>query len=308
MVTERFDECGLCRFSPDSNQYLPALRILVTLFMLLAACLPLVGLAQTLSTPLPVTSSNATVSAPLRGFEVIARYPHDRAAFTQGLTFYQGHLYESTGIRGHSSIRRVELESGRVLESRHLDDSLFGEGLAVIDHHLVQLTWQSGKAFMYTPVDLSKTGVFNYSGEGWGAVGINRKLVISDGSARLKFINVGDHRQTGSLSVRDGKHPIEGLNELEWVEGLIFANVYPSDYIAQIDPVSGQVVGWIDLGRLMPSSERADSTAVANGIAYNPETGALFVTGKLWPYIYQLKLMETEVLPDKQAVFSAFSS
>ena len=241
-----------------------------------------------------------TETVPDQRYEVVARYPHDRNAFTQGLTFYQGELYESTGLRGRSSVRKLDLKTGQVLETRRLDSSLFGEGLTAADHRLVQLTWQSGSAFIYAPDGLRKTGSFTFSGEGWGIVDIEGQLVISDGSSWLKFINPGDYQQTGSLQVTHRGQPIEGLNELEQVNGLIYANIYPGDCIAMIDPQSGQVVGWIDLGGLMPLSQRKNGTAVANGIAYNPENGYLFVTGKLWPYIYQLKLLKTEALPDKQ--------
>jgi len=264
-----------------------------------ALYLPIISEAETLAPPAQYCNTSASQTtngeaAPNQRYEVVARYPHDRNAFTQGLVFYRGELYESTGMRGRSS------ETGQVLETRRLDRSLFGEGLAVANHQLIQLTWQSGSAFIYTPDGLRKTGSFTFSGEGWGIVNIEGQLVISDGSSWLKFINPGDYQLTGTLQVMHRGQPIEGLNELEQVNGLIYANIYPGDCIAMIDPQSGQVVGWIDLGGLMPLSKRKNGTAVANGIAYNPENGYLFVTGKLWPYIYQLKLLKTEALPDKQ--------
>jgi glutamine cyclotransferase len=249
-----------------------------------------------------VSALPAPVEAvPNRLFEVIARYPHDRNAFTEGLAFYQGELYESTGIRGQSSVRKLDLKSGRALKTRPLNQELFGEGLTVVGQQLVQLTWESGSAFVYAPDDLRQTGSFNFSGEGWGITSMDARLVISDGSSWLRLFNAGDYQQIASLQVTDGGRPLEGLNELETVDGLIYANVYPSDCIAQIDPQSGRVVAWIDLNGLMPLSERPHHSAVANGIAYNPETGELFVTGKLWPYIYQLKLLKTDALPDKRA-------
>ncbi|VAW75363.1 Glutamine cyclotransferase [hydrothermal vent metagenome] len=237
-----------------------------------------------------MASPGFTEAAPTHHFDIIARYPHDQDAFTQGLVMYRGELYESTGLRGRSSVRRLDLESGHVLVSRKLNRTLFGEGLAVVDAQLVQLTWQSGSALVYTPHDLHQTGSFRFSGEGWGSTSIGTQLVISDGSSWLKFLEAGDYRHAASLRVTHNGRPLQGLNELEVVDGLIYANVYPSDCIAQIDPHSGHVVGWIDLGGLMPLSERPHSSAVANGIAYNAGTGDLFVTGKLWPYIYQLKL------------------
>lgn len=239
-------------------------------------------------------------AVPHRPFEIIARYPHDRNAFTEGLAFYRGELYESTGIRGRSSVRRLDLKSGRVLKTRRLNKALFGEGLTVVNQQLVQLTWQSGSAFIYAPNDLRQTGSFNFSGEGWGSTSIDAQLVISDGSSRLRFFDSRNYKQTAILQVTEGGRPLEGLNELETVGDLIYANVYPSDCIAQIDPQSGRVIGWIDLSGLMPLSERPHRSAVANGIAYNPQTGELIVTGKLWPYIYQLRLLETEALLDKK--------
>lgn len=241
-------------------------------------------------------------AAPVRRFEVLARYPHDRGAFTQGLVLYRGDLYESTGRQGQSSVRRVEPASGRILDARALEATLFGEGLAVLEKRLVQLTWKAGTAFIYDPVNLSRVGGFTFEGEGWGSTAVDRHLVVSDGSSWLRFFDGGDYRQVKRLQVTERGRPVTGLNELEAVGELIYANVYPSDCIAQIDARSGQVTGWIDLSGLMPLAERADSTAVANGIAYDPDTKELFVTGKLWPYIFKLRLLPRETMPDKQAV------
>jgi len=237
-------------------------------------------------------------------YRVVNRYPHDPNAFTQGLVYYRGDLYESTGLRGHSAVRRLALKSGRVLDERRIGHKLFGEGLAVLGKQLVQLTWQAGSAFTYTIEDLSQSGEFSFEGEGWGATRLNGELVISDGSSRLRFLSPDDYHQTHTLQVSARGRPLEGLNELEAVGGLIYANVYPSDCIARIDPYSGHVVGWLDLHGLMPVSERPHRSAVANGIAYNAHTGDLFVTGKLWPYLYQLRLQSSAVLPKKRATSS----
>lgn len=247
------------------------------------------------------TAAPVSVEAlPSYPFEVTARYPHDPDAFTQGLVFYQGELYESTGIQGHSSVRKVDLKTGRVLETHVLDKQLFGEGLARVGQQLVQLTWRSGSAFVYATENLQQTGQFALKGEGWGSTHVDQQLVISDGSSWLRFMDTTDYRETDTLQVRAQGYPVKGLNELEFVEGQIFANIYPTDCIARIDPGTGQVVGWINLAGLMPLSERPDGSAVANGIAYDPETARLFVTGKRWPYIYQLKLLNRTMLPDKQ--------
>ncbi len=314
MFAKPSDGVGLRRFSPPCNLHWPALHLFCLIIGLTGLYLPIISLAQTPAAsaqscatltrnPASYTTASQTSvdAAPRHLFEVVARYPHDRNAFTQGLVFYRGDLYESIGIRGRSSVRRLDLKSGQVLKTRRLNKELFGEGLTVLDQRLVQLTWQSGSAFIYAPADLRQTGSFTFSGEGWGSTGFDGQLVISDGSSRLKFVDTDAYQQTASLQVTDHGRPVAGLNELETVDGLIYANVYPSDCIAQIDPQSGRVVGWIDLSGLMPLSERPHRSAVANGIAYKQETGELFVTGKLWPYIYQLRLLKTEALPDKQA-------
>ncbi|TCK18214.1 glutamine cyclotransferase [Thiogranum longum] len=244
------------------------------------------------------TASKLSGTVPDRPYEIVARYPHDQDAFTQGLTFYRGNLYESTGKYRQSSLRLLDLETGNVLKEQRLSHDLFGEGLTVLGQQLVQLTWKSGKAFLYTPDELRETGGFNINGEGWGATGYRNQLVISDGSAWLRFLDARDYHQLKRLQVKFQGNPVKGLNELETVDGLIYANIYPGDCIAQIDPRSGQVVGWINLEGLMPLSARSHSSAVTNGIAYNAETGELFVTGKLWPYIYKLKLLRRKALPD----------
>lgn len=239
--------------------------------------------------------------APQHDFEVVTRYPHDRAAFTQGLVFYRGRLYESTGLLGQSSVRKLDISSGRVEQSLRLPETLFGEGLAVLNQHLVQLTWQAGRGFVYAPADLHETGQFSYTGEGWGSTSVDSQLVISDGSYRLRFFDPADYHLTATLPVTEYGRPVAGLNELETVDGVIFANIYPTDCIAQIDPQTGEVLGWLNLAGLLPLSERPDGSAVANGIAYDPDTGHLFVTGKLWPYIYQLRLRTTQTVIENKS-------
>lgn len=239
--------------------------------------------------------SPARPAAPEIHFELVARYPHDRAAFTQGLVFYRGALYESTGLYGHSSVRELDLGSGRIVQSVSLPETLFGEGLTVLNNRLLQLTWQSGTGLIYALDGLRETGRFSYSGEGWGSTGWDARLVISDGSSRLRLFDPTDYRLVATLPVTEHGRAVAGLNELETVGDLILANIYPTDCIAQIDPRTGYVVGWINLAELLPWSERPDGTAVANGIAYDPESGHLFVTGKLWPYLYRLKLRDAPV-------------
>lgn len=308
MFVYRYDPAGFCRAEPYGRSGLAQERwhliLLLTIGLLYSA------IAQAQSNALingrqgcGAPPRSHVDAAPVRRFVTAARYPHDPHAFTQGLVFYRGELYESTGLRGSSSVRRLDLKSGRVLKTQHLDKALFGEGLTVIDHQLVQLTWVTGSALFYSPVDLEPAGSFTFNGEGWGSTAVNNRLVISDGTARLRFFDTQNYQQVGSLEVKDGGIPVEGLNELESVEGLIYANVYPSDCIAQIDARTGKVLGWLELTELMPRTKRPDRSAVANGIAYNPETRKLFVTGKLWPYIYQIKLVQPDN-PDKQTAAS----
>lgn len=241
---------------------------------------------------------------PTYTYEVIARYPHDPDVYTQGLVFYQGQLFESTGLEGHSSVRRIDIESGKVLKISHLDNDLFGEGLTVLNQQLVQLTWKSGKAITYMPSSLKQTGYFTYPGEGWGGTVIDAQVVISDGSSWLKFLDVNNYQLVNRVQVTEQGLPVEGLNELETVDNLIYANIYPGDCIAQINPKTGQVLGWIDLRGLMPLSDRPNSSAVANGIAYDKETRAMYVTGKLWPYIFQLRLLTSEVSYEQRFILS----
>lgn len=236
--------------------------------------------------------AEAAEPAPVYRFEVVARYPHDSDAFTQGLTFYGGDLFESTGLYGGSTIRLVDLATGAIMKQRHLAEQYFGEGLTIVDGWLVQLTWRSEVAFVYDPVDLHKVDEFPIVGEGWGSTTLNGRLVISDGSSWLRFLDPFDKGVTGAIQVTEQGRPVTGLNELEVVQGLIYANVYPSDCLAMIDPASGRVTGWLDLGSLVPLSERSGAAAVPNGIAYNAKIGGVFVTGKLWPYIYQLRITD----------------
>lgn len=310
MFSNRIDGSGLRRGGLGCAMARYALSFCLTIGLVAGWCLSTTRPAQakTFLDGGPGCGAPARISSevtPNHPFEVIARYPHDQSAFTQGLTFYHGNLYESTGIHRQSSLRQLDLESGKVLKIRRLSNDMFGEGLAAVNNQLVQLTWQSGSAFTYSPSDLRQTGGFNIGGEGWGVTVEDKYLVISDGSSWLRFLDTSHYQQKFTLQVKEHGRPVEGLNELETVRGLIYANIYPGDCIAQIDPQSGQVLGWIDLKGLMPWTERKNHTAVANGIAYNPETGKLFVTGKLWPYIYQLKLLKKVALPDKQTALPA---
>lgn len=230
-------------------------------------------------------------SAPVNRFEVVRNYPHDPEAFTQGLVFFDGVLYEGTGLHGRSGIRKVRLENGEVLQVQKLEDRHFGEGIAVVGQSIVQLTYQSGVGFVYDRNTFQRTKTFNYRGEGWGLAYDGTRLVMSDGSATLRFLDPATLNETGRLQVRDGGRPVEKLNELEIVKGEIFANVWGTDRIARISPKTGVVAGWIDLSGLLNPRDPAN-TDVLNGIAYDAAKDRLFVTGKLWPKLFEIRIKQ----------------
>jgi len=229
--------------------------------------------------------------APVHGFKVVRSYPHDRQAFTQGLEFVDGVLYESTGMNGRSGIRKVNLATGEVLQVQPLDAAYFGEGITVWKNRIVQLTWQSGLGFVYDRQTLQQQRTFRYSGEGWGLTHDGTRLIMSDGSdsGTLRLLDPETLRQVGTLTVKDGGRPVAKLNELEYVKGEIFANVWTTERIAVISPSTGRVTAWIDLQGLIDPRERA-GTDVLNGIAYDAKGDRLFVTGKLWPKVFEITL------------------
>ncbi len=234
--------------------------------------------------------ARAGSGAALLAHRVVSAYPHDANAFTQGLLFHAGTLFESTGLRGRSRLRRVELESGRVLAERRLPDWAFGEGLALFGDELVQLTWQSGIALRWRLADFAPLGEHRYRGEGWGLASDGERLWMSDGSDTLTLRDPRSFEIVRRLRVHDAGHPVRRLNELEFIDGALYANVWQSSRIARIEPASGEVSGWIDLSALpgpMYASARID---VLNGIAWDAAGRRLFVTGKLWPRLFGLAL------------------
>lgn len=237
-----------------------------------------------------VAPSPAVAQVPVYGFEVVRTYPHDRRAFTQGLAFRDGELLESTG-RYPSTVRRVRLEDGVVLQRHELDDEYFGEGLTVIDDRIVTLTWKNGKAFVWDLDDLEPRGEFTYEGEGWGLTHDTRRLILSDGTAALRFLDPVTLEETGRVPVTLQGRPVSQINELEWVEGEVFANLWQTDFIIRINPATGEITGIIDLTELMPDRSGLDPTdAVLNGIAWDPVGRRLFVTGKNWPTLFEIRL------------------
>jgi len=228
---------------------------------------------------------------PRYGYRVIRSYPHDRQAFTQGLFFADGCLYEGTGLHGRSSLRKVDLSSGRVLKEARLDPSHFGEGITALGDRIVQVTWQSRVGFVYDRKSFSRVKLFTYPHEGWGITYDGKRLIMSDGTSILHLLDPKDFRETAALSVFDGQGPVAGLNELEYVRGAIYANLWPTDQIAVIDPGTGRVTARIELKGLLDARDAA-GTDVLNGIAYDAAGDRLFVTGKLWPKVFEIKIVK----------------
>lgn len=244
---------------------------------------------QTPSAPPPAEAS----PAPVQGYEVARAYPHDPEAFTQGLFWRDGHLFESTGHYGRSTVRKVRLEDGAVLQSQTLSADYFGEGITDWEDRLISLTWRNGGGFVWDLPTLTPTAIFTYEGEGWGLTHDATRLIMSDGTADLRFLDPDTLVETGRITVTDGGRPVDRLNELEWIEGEIYANIWQSDRIARIDPATGRVKGWIDLAGLLSDAERASvEDDVLNGIAWDPAARRLFVTGKHWPRLFEIRLTE----------------
>lgn len=257
--------------------------------LLLGSTLALTATAEQQKPAKPATQSTSA-PAPVHAFKVVRSYPHDRQAFTQGLEFVDGALYESTGLNGRSGIRKVNLETGVVLQVQPLDAAYFGEGITVWKNRIVQLTWQSGLGFVYDRQTFQQQRTFRYTGEGWGLTHDGTRLLMSDGTAALRFIDPETLRQVGSLTVKDGGRSVDKLNELEFVKGEIYANVWQSERVAVISPSTGRVTAWIDLQGLLDPRERA-GVDVLNGIAYDAKGDRLFVTGKLWPRIFEIQVV-----------------
>jgi glutaminyl-peptide cyclotransferase len=210
--------------------------------------------------------------------------------------YVDGALYESTGLSGRSSLRKVRLETGEVLARRAIDPSYFAEGLAEWRGKLIQLTWQSGIGFVYDRETLRPKGTFTYKGEGWGLTHDGSRLILSDGTATLRFLSPDSYRETGRIVVRDRGIPVRDLNELEFIRGEIYANVWHSNRIARVSPSTGDVLGWIDLSGLLPKGDVSDAEAVLNGIAYDSANDRLFVTGKLWPKLFEIRLLRPSAI------------
>ena len=234
--------------------------------------------------------SARAAQAPTARYDVVRVYPHDPEAFTQGLAIVDGVMYESTGLNGRSTVRKVKIENGEVLQVRTVPEQYFGEGIAVWKDRIFSLTWQSGVGFIYDRQSFEKIGMFRYSGEGWGLTHDGRRLIMSDGTAWLRFLDPDTQRETGRVQVLDGRTPIDRLNELEFVNGEVLANVWTTDRVVRIDPKTGRVLGWIDFAGLLSPRDAAGGADVMNGIAYDAVKNRLFVTGKLWPRLFEVKI------------------
>lgn len=225
------------------------------------------------------------------GYRVVHVYPHDPTAFTQGLEYRDGYLYEGTGLNGQSTVRKEKLESGRVIEEVRVPPEYFGEGITVINKHVLELTWKAQIGFVYDRATFGRLGTFRYTGEGWGMTNDGHTVYMSDGSPQIRCLDPVTLNEIRRISVHDGDTPVTELNELEWVHGEIFANVWHSWRIARISPDTGAVVGWIDCTGIIPADELTNPEAVLNGIAYDAAHDRLFVTGKLWPKLFQIQLV-----------------
>jgi glutamine cyclotransferase len=236
------------------------------------------------------SAQTAVSQVPVYGYQVVHTYPHDPTAFTQGLIFLDGVLYESTGLNNRSSLRKVQLETGKVLQQQQVPGEYFAEGLVNWGPDLLQLTWRSKIGFVYDRATFAVKRRFSYTGEGWGLTKDSARIILSDGSSTLRFLDPKTLQQTGSLNVSDRGRPVTEINELEYVQGEIWANIWQTERIARISPFTGNVGGWIDLKGLLKPAEKT-SADVLNGIAYDSATNRIFVTGKLWPKLFEIKLV-----------------
>ena len=254
--------------------YQPYLPIVPLLFAAVSAQVP--------------TIPPAASRAPVYHYTIVHAYPHDSEAFTEGLEYRDGFLYESTGLNGKSSIRKVKIETGEVVQQKSLSRDYFGEGITFWKDDLFQLTWITEIAFVYDAKTFASKRSYNYKGEGWALTHNTDSLVMSDGGTQLRFLDPATFKERRRITVTDAGVPIKYLNELEWVKGELFANVYTTDYIARIDPSNGHVTGWIDVRGMLPHQN--DGNTVPNGIAYDADHDRLFVTGKNWPKLFEIRL------------------
>lgn len=288
-------------FMPLPSQLLTQIpkTVFIGLFVFLLSCNN-----KDQGTSMVNNDANASIPAPASiGFTILNAIPHDTAAFTQGLEIYNGVFFESTGLVGQSSLRKVNMQSGKVEKQHNLSKEIFAEGLTVFNDTIYQLSWQNKLVFQYDAKTLKPIGTLPWSGEGWGITNNDKELIISEGSDKLYFVQPGSLKLNKVLSVRDNYGPVNNLNELEMVDGYIYANRWQYEYIIKIDPVSGLVVGLINMQDLLLKNSKKDLSylknrgatpteagAVLNGIAYDNDKKVFYITGKLWPEIFEVKL------------------
>lgn len=258
--------------------------VILPLLLLISALIPVIGCST-------AEKATPTSAIPVYTYKVVKTYPHDRKAFTQGLVFENGILYEGTGLRGQSTLRKVELSTGDVLQRIELPARFFGEGVTIYGDKIIQLTWQSNVGFVYDKESFELLQEFSYPTEGWGITHDGQRLIMSDGSSTLHFLDPETFDEIGQISVRDNDGPVTRLNELEYVQGEVYANVWQTDRIARIASDTGQVTGWIELEGLLSAEDRMERVDVLNGIAYDTSNDRLFVTGKWWPKLFEIELI-----------------
>lgn len=225
-------------------------------------------------------------------YKVKNRYKHDIAAYTQGLFYHNGELYEATGLKGESTVRKVNPQTGEVLQSFAIPKDVFGEGICLFNNKIIQITWQAGRGYVYDLETFKHLDQFSYMGEGWGITTDGKSLFMSNGSEEIKILEPNNYSQTDKLEVYDNKGKVIYLNELEYIDGEIYANIYQYEKIARIDPKTGKVLAYIDLSRILPFSDYTQNTDVLNGIAYDSDKKRLFVTGKKWPKLFEIELIK----------------
>ena len=275
--------------SRDSGTFSRFMRTQVSWFVMLRRNLVTICL---LSTSISFPPAHAQKAIRADGYKVIHTYPHDPDAFTQGLVYVDGHLYESTGRNGKSSIRLLDLSTGKVLQHYDLATKYFGEGLTDWNSELVQITWETEIGFVYDRFSFSLKRSFHYRGEGWGLTHDDKQLILSDGTPVIRFLDPQSFAETRRVSVTDeNDRPVSNINELEYIHGEIYANIWTTDQIIRISPRTGKILGRIDLSGLIDKSQLSDSNAVLNGIAYDAKGDRLFVTGKLWPKLFEIKVL-----------------
>jgi glutamine cyclotransferase len=244
-----------------------------------------------------VSALTLAAATPEYRLQVVHVYPHDRTAFTQGLEYHDGVLYEGTGLEAHSRLRAERLETGKVVREISLDPKLFGEGVSVLGQRVFQLTWLGGEGFVYDSRTFRRLREFSYPGQGWGLTNDGHALYMSDGTAEIRVWDAESLQELRRIKVHEGDREIAMLNELEWVRGEIWANVWQTDKIVRISPADGRVVGWIDATGLLKAGDVTELDAVLNGIAYDARHNRLFVTGKLWPKLFEVRVVRVPESP-----------